>query len=154
MVRFYGKTGGKLDDKGRVVFPAVFRDAMTRSGESDTTLIIKKSVHGNCLDLYTLDEWVKRSDKVMETLDTELNPEHAAFWSKFNDEVYQVVPDGKLGRINIPEALLKATGLTKEVVFAGVGYKIEIWDREKREASLISESDFKKTAAGLSDKKQ
>lgn len=154
MVRFYGKTSGKLDDKGRVVFPAVFRDAMTRSGESDTTLIIKKSVHGNCLDLYTLDEWVKRSDKVMETLDTELNPEHAAFWSKFNDEVYQVVPDGKLGRINIPEALLKATGLTKEVVFAGVGYKIEIWDRERREASLISESDFKKTAAGLSEKKQ
>ncbi|MBQ7750197.1 MAG: hypothetical protein IJR77_03130 [Bacteroidales bacterium] len=154
MVRFYGKTGGKLDDKGRVVFPAVFRDAMTRSGESDTTLIIKKSVHGNCLDLYTLDEWVKRSDKVMETLDTELNPEHAAFWSKFNDEVYQVVPDGKLGRINIPEVLLKATGLTKEVVFAGVGYKIEIWDRERREASLISESDFKKTAAGLSEKKQ
>lgn len=154
MVRFYGKTSGKLDDKGRVVFPAVFRDAMTRSGESDTTLIIKKSVHGNCLDLYTLDEWVKRSDKVMEALDTELNPEHAAFWSKFNDEVYQVVPDGKLGRINIPEALLKATGLTKEVVFAGVGYKIEIWDRERREASLISESDFKKTAAGLSEKKQ
>ncbi len=154
MVRFYGKTGGKLDDKGRVVFPAVFRDAMTRSGESDTTLIIKKSVHGNCLDLYTLDEWVKRSDKVMEALDTELNPEHAAFWSKFNDEVYQVVPDGKLGRINIPEVLLKATGLTKEVVFAGVGYKIEIWDRERREASLISESDFKKTAAGLSEKKQ
>ncbi len=154
MVRFYGKTSGKLDDKGRVVFPAVFRDAMTRSGESDTTLIIKKSVHGNCLDLYTLDEWVKRSDKVMEALDTELNPEHAAFWSKFNDEVYQVVPDGKLGRINIPEVLLKATGLTKEVVFAGVGYKIEIWDRERREASLISESDFKKTAAGLSEKKQ
>ncbi len=153
MVRFYGKTNGKIDDKGRVVFPAIFRDAMSRSGETDTTLIIKKSVHGACLDLFTLGEWVKRSDKVMESLDTELNPEHAAFWSKYNDEVYQVVPDGKLGRINIPEELLKATGITKEVVFAGVGYKIEIWDKERRESSLIPEDQFRKTAAELSHNK-
>ena len=153
MVRFFGKTAGKVDDKGRIVLPAIYRDAMFRGGESDMTMVIKKSVQGDCLNLYTLEEWSNRSDKVLESLDPELNPEHAAFWSKFNDGVFYVVPDGKLARLNIPAELLKETGITKEVVFAGVGYKIEIWAKEKREAVLMTDGQFQSTAARLSEKK-
>ena len=152
MVRFFGKAIGKVDDKGRVVFPAIYRDALAREGE-DMTLVVKKSVQGDCLNLFTRAEWERRSDKVLEGLDPELNPEHAAFWSKYNDGVYYVVPDGKLGRLNIPSELLVETGLTKEVVFAGVGYKIEIWPKERRESTLMSDSQFKETAARLSAKK-
>ena len=152
MVRFFGKAIGKVDDKGRVVFPAIYRDALAREGE-DMTLVVKKSVQGDCLNLFTRAEWERRSDKVLEGLDPELNPEHAAFWSKYNDGVYYVVPDGKLGRLNIPSELLMETGLTKEVVFAGVGYKIEIWPKERRESTLMSDSQFKETAARLSAKK-
>ena len=72
MTRFFGKTTGKVDDKGRIVFPAVYRDAMARGGESDMTLIIKKNVQGTCLNLFTLEEWVRRSDKILDGLDTEL----------------------------------------------------------------------------------
>ena len=154
MARFYGKSSAKVDDKGRIVFPAAFRAALERSGESGATLIIKKSVHGSCLDLYSLEEWIKRSDRVAEGLDTELNPEHAAFWEKFNDDVYEIVLDGKLGRLNIPENLLKAAGISKEVTFAGVGYKIELWDKERREAALSDDALFRKTAAELSTRQR
>ena len=153
MVRFFGKVSGKVDDKGRIVFPAIYRDAMARSGEEDMTLVIKKSVHGDCLNLFTRAEWERRSDQVLAGLDPELNPDHAAFWSKYNDGVWYVVPDGKLGRLNIPSELLEETGLTKEVVFAGVGYKIEIWPKERRESTLMSDDRFKETAARLSDKR-
>ena len=152
MVKFFGKTSGKVDDKGRIVLPAIYRDAMSRSGEGDPTMVIKKSVQGDCLNLYTLEEWSRRSDKVLEGLDPELNPEHARFWSKFNDDVFYVVPDGKLARLNIPSELLSQTGITKEVVFAGVGYKIEIWAKERREAVLMSDETFRSTAARLSEK--
>ena len=151
MVRFYGKTTGKVDDKGRLVFPAVFRDAMARAGETDMTLIIKKSVHGECLDLFSLKEWETRSDKVMDSLDTELDPDHAAFWSKYNDEVYSVVPDGKLCRINVPEELLRAAGITREVIFAGVGYKIEIWAEDRYESGRVSHDKLLEIAAKLSE---
>ena len=50
-------------------------------------------------------------------------------------------------------SLLEETGLTKEVVFAGVGYKIEIWPKERRESTLMSDDRFKETAARLSDKR-
>ena len=152
MVKFFGKTNGKVDDKGRIVLPAIYRDAMSRSGEQDPTMVIKKSVQGDCLNLYTLEEWSLRSDKVLEGLDPELNPEHARFWSKFNDDVFYVVPDGKLARLNIPSELLSQTGITKEVVFAGVGYKIEIWAKERRETVLMTDETFQSTAARLSEK--
>ena len=153
MARFSGKVFGKVDDKGRIVFPATFRDAIARSGEEDMTLIVKKSVQGNCLNLFTRAEWEKRSDAVLENLDPELNPEHAAFWSKYNDGVFYVVPDGKLGRLNIPSELLEETGINKEVVISGAGYKIEIWAKERWESERMSDEVFRATAARLSAKK-
>jgi len=153
MVRFFGKAAGKVDDKGRIVLPAIYRDALSRAGEEDMTLIVKKSVQGDCLNLFSRAEWERRSDQVLENLDPELNPEHAAFWSKYNDGVWYVVPDGKLGRLNIPSELLTETGITKDVVFAGVGYKIEIWASERREAALMTDDQFSQTAARLSAKR-
>ena len=69
MVRFFGNTTGKVDDKGRIVFPAMFRDAMIRGCAEDMTLVVKKNVHQRCLDLFPYEEWVKRSDKVLESRD-------------------------------------------------------------------------------------
>lgn len=153
MVRFYGKASAKVDDKGRVVFPAIFRDAFTLAGESDLTLVIKPSVHNACLDLYTLEEWKRRSDRELDKLDPELNPDHAAFWSKFNENVFYVVPDGTLCRLKIPAELLEKTGITKDVVFAGVGYKIEVWAKDRRDSALLSDEAFKRTATRLSESK-
>ena len=153
MVKFRGNATGKVDDKGRIVLPAAFRDAFARAGETDMTMVVKKSVQGDCLNLFTSEVWEQQADKVLEGLDTELNPEHAAFWSKYNDGVFYVIPDGKLGRLNIPSELLEQTGITKDVVFAGVGHKIEIWDKDRREATLMSDDVFKETAARLSAKR-
>ncbi len=153
MVRFFGNASGKVDDKGRIVLPAIFRDAMVRGGAEDMTLVIKKNVQQPCLDLFAYDEWVRRSDLVLDNLDPELNTEDADFWTKYNDGVFTLVPDGKLGRLNIPSELLACAGITKEVVFGGVGYKLQIWAPEAREAGLLSDEKFRQTASRLSAKK-
>ena len=152
MVRFYGKATGKVDDKGRIVLPAIFRDALVRGGVEDMTLIVKKNVQQRCLDVFPYDEWVLRSDKVLEGIDPELKTEDADFWTKYNDGVYTIVPDGKLGRLNIPSELLASADITKEVVFGGVGYKLQIWAAEARKADLLSDEKFKETATRLSSK--
>lgn len=151
MVRFFGKASGKVDDKGRIVFPAIFRDAMAK--EEDMTLIVKKNVQQRCLDVFTYEEWGRRSDKVLEGLDPELSTDDANFWTKYNDGVYTIVPDGKLGRLNIPSELLESAGITREVVFGGIGYKIQIWAKDAYEASLLSDEEFKLSAQRLSAKK-
>ena len=61
-----------------------------------------------------------------------------------------VEPDAKLGRISIPKELLESIGVIKEVIFAGVGYKIELWAKERRDAGLISDDKYEQTAVELS----
>ena len=153
MVKFQGEAVCKVDDKGRIVLPAAFRDAFARAGETDMTMVVKRSVQGTCLNLFTAAAWEQESEKVLEGLDTELNPEHAAFWSKYNAGVHYVTPDGKLSRLNIPSELLTKVGITKEVVFAGVGHKIEIWSKERRESALMTDEVFQETAARLARKR-
>ena len=152
MVRFYGTASGKVDDKRRVVLPAAFRDAMVRGGSENMTLIVKKNVQQCCIDLFPAEEWEIRSEKVLNGIDPELNTEDADFWTKYNDGVYTLVPDGKLGRLNIPSELLESAGITKEVVFGGVGYKLQIWNPQTRKTSLLSDEEFKQTASLLSSR--
>jgi len=153
MVRFFGKASGKVDDKGRVVLPAIFRDAMVKEGLEDMTLIVKKNVQQCCLDVFTYAEWVHRSDKLLEGLDPELSTDDANFWTKYNEGVYPIVPDGKLGRLNIPSELLEKAGIAKEVVLSGIGYKLQIWAKETYEASLMTDEEFKLSAQRHSVKK-
>ena len=153
MVRFYGTAAGKVDDKGRIVLPATFREAMVRGGAENMTLIVKKNVQQRCIDLFPAEEWERRSEKVLDGIDPELNTGDADFWTKYNDGVYTLIPDGKLGRLNIPSELLESAGITKEVVFGGVGYKLQIWDAETMKADLLSDEKFKETASRLSVRK-
>jgi len=126
---------------------------MVRGGAENMTLIVKKNVQQRCIDLFPAEEWENRSQKVLDGIDPELNTGDADFWTKYNDGVYTIVPDGKLGRLNIPSELLESAGITKEVVFGGVGYKLQIWNPETRKADLLSDEKFKETALRLSERK-
>ena len=152
MVRFFGTANGKVDDKGRIVLPAIFRDAMVRGGSESMTLVVKKNVQQCCIDLFSAEEWESRSEKVLEGIDPELSTEDADFWTKYNDGVFTLVPDEKLGRLNIPSSLLESAGITKEVIFGGVGYKLQLWNPLTREKALLTDEAFKQAASRLSSK--
>ena len=64
-----------------------------------------------------------------------------------------VEPDAKLGRISIPRKLLDSIGVTKEVVFSGSDFKIEIWSKEAYEASGLSNDEFLAIAGQLSQQR-
>ena len=63
-----------------------------------------------------------------------------------------VEPEAKFGRISISRKLLSSIGVNKEVVFSGNDFKIEIWAKEKYEASAISDEEFIAIAESLSKK--
>ena len=102
--------------------------------------------------MYTFDEWQRQSEEVKSKLDF-FNKEHAIFWREYMRNRAIVEPDGKLGRISIPKKLLESIGVTKEVVFSGNDYKIEIWSKEKYEASEISKAEYIAIAGRLSQKR-
>ena len=147
MVTFIGEYSGKIDDKGRVVFPSPFKSLMPSEG--DQRFVIKKDIFEDCLEMYTFEEWERQSSEVKSRLNF-FNRDHAMFWREYMRDRAIVEPDGKVGRISVPKKLLEAIGVNKEVVFSGNDYKIEIWAREKFEEARISNEQYISLAGMLS----
>ena len=101
----------------------------------------KKDIFSDCLEMYTFEEWARQSEEVRSRLDM-FNEDHARFWRAYMRDRDIVEPDAKFGRITISKELLDRIGVTKEVVFSGNDYKIEVWSKEKYEASKISNEEF------------
>lgn len=139
MVTFIGNYTSKMDDKGRLVFPSPLKNMMPEGG--DMRFVVKKDIFEDCLEMYSYEEWQKQSDEVRSRLDM-FNEDHARFWRAYMRDRDIVEPDAKFGRITISKELLDRIGVTKEVVFSGNDYKIEVWAKEKYEASKISNEEF------------
>lgn len=150
MVTFIGEYTSKVDDKGRLVFPAAFRSALPLGG--DTRFIVKKDLFAPCLEMYSYEEWERQSAKVKDSLDLTFNKTHAAFWREYMRGRDLVEPDARLGRISVSRRLLDSISVNKEVVFSGNDFKIEIWAKEAFEASRLSDDEFIAIAENLSKK--
>ena len=101
--------------------------------------------------MYTYEEWERQSAEVKGKLNF-FNKKDAMFWREYMRDRDVVEPDPKLGRITVSRKLLESIGVTKEVVFSGSDFKIEIWAKEKFEGSRISEEEFTALAESLSEK--
>ena len=139
MAKFIGCYKAKLDDKGRLIFPSAFKSSMGEG--ASLRFVVKKSLFADCLEMYAYDEWEKDSEAVRSRLNP-FNREHDAFWREYMRGTADVEPDGKLGRMTIPKALLDKAGIGKDVVFAGNNHLIEIWDKEKYEAREMDSDAF------------
>ena len=148
MASFIGQYEAKVDDKGRLVFPAAFK-ALLPEGELPR-LGIKKNIFEECLEMYTGKEWERQSEELKSKLNF-LNKDHAAFWRKYMRDCAEVILDARIGRFAVPRNLLEKIGVTKEVVFSGNDYKIELWAKEKFADSEISDEVYLKIAGALSN---
>ncbi len=149
MNSFFGEHTAKVDDKGRLVFPAAFKSIMPADG--DMRFIVKKDIFADCLEMYTMSEWDRQSEEIRSKLNLAFNETHAKFWRAYMHNCALVEPDAKMGRITVPKKLLEMIDVTKEVVFAGKGHKIEIWAKENHLAAIISSEEVTSIAGSLSD---
>jgi MraZ protein len=139
MALFIGEHRSKLDDKGRMVFPAAFKGALAASAEK--TLVVQKDFYQKCLSIYTTEAWESLATEMKSKLNL-LNKEQRDFWRKLMSLRAEVTPDERSSRILIPRRLLDLIEADKEVVFIGFDDHIEIWSAAKYEASDMSDEDF------------
>ena len=129
-----------LDDKGRVILPARFRERLS-SG-----LVITRGMD-RCLDVWPIAEFEKRVDEVaarpMES--KQARRRQRMLLSGAHDDV----PDAQ-GRIVIPGVLREYASLERELMIVGMRNKVEIWDRGRWEQEqLEAEDDFADTDEAL-----
>lgn len=146
MTKFIGEYTVKIDDKGRLVLPSAFKNAVP-AGE-ELKFVVKKNIFTDCLEMYTFAEWERQSEDVKSRLNF-FNQKHSLFWREYIRNRAVVEPDSKIGRISIPRKMLETIGANKEVVFAGNDFKIEIWAKERYEESGISGEEFISIAESL-----
>lgn len=137
-MRLIGNTGAKIDAKGRVFLPAVFRRLL--NGADEGQIILRKDIFQDCLVLYPEDVWNEYIDALRGRLNR-WNKVHQQIYRQFVAEAETVTLDAN-GRFLLSKRLMSAAGLNKEVKFIGMGDTIEIWDAEKAGRPFMDPDDF------------
>lgn len=131
-----------IDDKGRMIIPAKFRDEL---GEH---FIITRGLD-NCLFVYPLSEW-KMIEQKLKTLPF-TRSDARAFTRFFFSGAIECELD-KQGRVNIAANLRQYAVLQKDCVVIGVSNRVEIWSKEKWEEYFSdSEASFNEIAEKIVD---
>lgn len=120
---FKGEFSHTIDPKGRIIVPMKLRD------ELGDNFVVTKGLDG-CLWMFDSAQWDKVEQEIMSMPFT---LKEARILSRF---IIAGASDGELdkqGRLLIPPSLREYAGLTKDVMLAGVGTRVEIWSKEKYE---------------------
>jgi MraZ protein len=115
-----GTHNPKLDDKGRVILPAKFRDDLGAG-------VVVTRGQERCLYVFSTEEFERVHERIREAPLT--NKQARDFLRMFLSGASAEKPDSQ-NRITIPPPLRTYAGLNKELVVTGVGAHAEIWDAE------------------------
>jgi MraZ protein len=120
---FKGEYPHTIDEKGRMIMPIKFRDAL------GTRYMLVKGME-QCLFAYPLDEWRKLESQLDSLAIFKKN--FRDFKRRFFSGSLEVETD-KQGRANLSNEMITYAGLEKEVYIIGAGDHIEVWDRPRWE---------------------
>jgi MraZ protein len=128
---FRGHYEHAIDGKGRTSLPARFRHALP---EADARLVITPAVGDPCLDVYSMPAWeeIERKVAALPKLDRDI----VVFRRLYVSAAVECEID-RNGRVLIPPRLRERAQLQKEVLWAGVGTKMELWALDRWEASQV-----------------
>jgi MraZ protein len=115
---FLGTHTPKLDEKGRLILPAKFRDGLTDG------LVMTKGQE-RCVVIWSQDEFSRYSESLRTR--SQNNEKVRAYTRVFFSSAFDDVAD-KQGRVTIPVPLRQWAGLDRDLVVVGADTRIEIWD--------------------------
>ena len=128
---FLGTHAPRLDDKGRLILPAKFRDDLADG------LVITKGQE-RCLVVWTRDGFAAYAESLRSAGPTQ---ERARAYSRvLFASAHDDLAD-KQGRITIPAPLREYAGLTRDCAVVGSDTRIEIWDASAWESYLVAQED-------------
>jgi MraZ protein len=134
---FLGTHAPRLDDKGRLILPAKFRDQLA------TGVVLTKGQE-RCLYAFPTRDFEEMHQRLRQAplASKQARDYLRVFLSGATDDL----PD-KQGRITIPPPLRRYAGLERDLAVIGAGSRIEIWDAGAWEAYLAEqEQAFAETA--------
>jgi MraZ protein len=128
---FFGTFNHSVDSKGRTSLPVKFREALTAANESK--LVLVQYPHWRAVQALPLSVWKEMEKKILEAspLDARAQRNILRFYSTAHDVDLDVH-----GRVLVPPALREYAGLSREVVWVGMGKTIHLFDKAAYEAQM------------------
>ena len=133
---FLGTYAPKLDDKGRLILPAKFRDELSRG-------VVLTRGQERCLYVFAESEFERHVEKIREApLTSKAGRDYLRL---FLSGASAEVPD-KQFRVTIPPALREYAGLNRDLTVIGAGTRAEIGDQAAWESYYTDrEQSFSET---------
>ena len=113
----------KIDKKGRVTLPSIFRNALPKNSKNE--IILFKSLKFKSIEGCSADR-IKRIASRIDELDI-FSDDQEDFSTTIFSEIIPTKID-KEGRFLIPENLKKYSNILEEVTFIGQGHYFQIWE--------------------------
>ena len=128
---FLGTHEPRLDEKGRLILPAKFREPLAPG------LVITKGQE-RCLYVFPAEEFARITEQLRQTPLTAKGARDymRVMFAGAHDEI----PD-KQGRVTIPNGLREYASLSKECVVIGANTRVEIWDQRAWEQYLAASEE-------------
>ncbi len=137
-----GEYHHSLDPKKRLSLPSKFRKELGRK------VIVTRGLD-QCLFIYSENMWKKLTEKFSEM---SLGSPDSRGFNRFMLSGAVDADIDTAGRILIPDFLKQFAALNTNVVLAGVGNRVEIWDERRWESYTKKiESDANQIASKLAD---
>ncbi|MFK4729171.1 division/cell wall cluster transcriptional repressor MraZ [Agromyces mediolanus] len=134
---FLGTYEPKLDEKGRIILPAKFRE------ELSSGLVLTRGQE-RCIYVFSAREFEQMSDKIRQAPVT--SKQARDYMRVFLSGASAETPD-KQHRVTIPATLRGYAGLDRDLAVIGAGSRVEIWDAEAWQHYLAEqEAAFAETA--------
>jgi MraZ protein len=131
---FFGTFTHSIDAKGRTSLPVKFREALAAAGEPK--IVLSQYPHWRSVQALPLSEWKRLEQKLMQAspLDVRAQKNILRFYSTAHEVDLDVH-----GRVLVPPALREYAALTKDVVWAGMGRHIQLFDKATYEAQMSAD---------------
>lgn len=138
--RFTGESEHSLDEKGRLVVPARYREAL------GPTFMVAAAPADPCLILYPIVAW----ERVLQRLEDAATKDGAyrRFRRRFLAQAEDASCDAQ-GRLVIPPRLRAVAGLEREAISIGAISHVEIWNPTRLAAAQPTAEENERLVAEL-----
>ena len=133
---FMGEFTCKIDDKGRFMLPAKFREIL-----QNDEFVITRGLD-NSIDLFPSSEWTNIENELRKLKRTD--SKHRAYQRFVLSAATKLTVDNH-GRVNLPNSLVEHAKINKTLIVTGMVDKIEIWAEE------VWKEYIEKTEASIED---
>lgn len=141
-IMFIGEYRHNLDNKGRIIIPAKFREQLTNN------IILTRGLDG-CITVYTQQQWQRIYEELQKLPTTK--KESRMYIHMLTSKAAEVEID-KQGRVLIPSSLIEEADIEKASVIVGAADHFEIWSEERWDNYYAQASEsFEEIAEKLTD---